>query len=82
MTMPVTCPVDAFLESVAQGWPLTMRTWWMGVVWDREVGLSLVASMIGRCSSWGGAATMGGGGAEAGAGAMGTLLGTGGFGRT
>lgn len=83
MTMPVRAPgacwVLAEMAAGTQGWPLTMRTWWMGPAEEgREEAASLVVSIKGRCSSWG-AAIMGGGGA----GAMGTLLlGVAGLGRT
>lgn len=72
MTMPVSGAAPVLL----QGWPLTMRTWWMGADDDSE-DESLVANMTGRCSNWG-AAIMGGGGA----GAIGTLVGVASFGRT
>lgn len=72
MTMPVNGAVPVLL----QGWPLTMRTWWMGAAEGSEDD-SLVANMTGLCSNWG-AAIIGGGGA----GAMGTLVGVASFGRT
>lgn len=72
MTMPARGVVPVLL----QGWPLTMRTWWMGAV-EGSGEDSLVASITGLCSSCG-AAIMGGGGA----GAMGTLLDVAGLGLT
>lgn len=78
--MPVTCvvpPVTAVvvLSMVAHCCPFTMRTWWMGPVEAGRDDVSFVVSIRGRWIR--GAATIGGG-----AGAMGTLMGMGGFGRT
>lgn len=72
----MTIPARGAEPGLPQGWPLTMRTWWMGAA-DGSEDVSLVASMTGRCSSWG-AAIMGGGGA----GAMGMPAGAAGFGLT
>lgn len=82
ITMPVTVPVcwPLLAPEEAHGWPLTMRTWWMGPALEvSEEELNLVVSITGpRWSNWG-AAIMAGGGA----GAIGTLLlGVTGFGRT
>lgn len=79
ITMPVTWPVLAPVEGPVlgmQGWPLTMRTWWIGPDEVDRADVNLVVSMTGLWSNCG-AAIMGGG-----AGAMGTLLGVAGFGRT
>lgn len=79
MTIPVTCAVPAVsaaFSTTAHCCPFTMRTWWMGPAEAGNDDVSLVASIRGLWIK--GAATMGGGGA----GAMGTLLGVGGFGRT
>lgn len=72
----MTMPASGVAPGLPQGWPLTMRTWWMGAA-DGSEDVSLVASMTGRCSSWG-AAIMGGGGA----GAMGMVAGAAGLGLT
>lgn len=72
----MTMPVSGVAPVLLQGVPLTMRTWWMGAA-DASEDDSLVASITGRCSSWG-AAIMGGGGA----GAMCTLVGAAGLGLT
>lgn len=72
MTMPVRGVVPVLL----QGWPLTIRTWWMGAA-EGNGDDSLVASITGLWSSCG-AAIMGGGGA----GAIGTLVDVAGFGLT
>lgn len=72
----MTMPASGAAPGLPQGWPLTMRTWWIGAA-DGSEDVSLVASMTGRCSSWG-AAIMGGGGA----GAMGMAAGVAGFGLT
>ena len=82
MTMPATGAAGGvWAVAAAQGWPLTMRTWCTGPAEGANEGAregaSEGASISGRCSSWG-AAIMGGGGA----GAMATLLGAAGFGRT
>lgn len=79
--MPVTCvvlpvTVVVVLSMVAHCCPFTMRTWWMGPAEAGRDDVSFVVSIRGRWIR--GAATMGGGGA----GAMGTLMGMGGFGRT
>lgn len=78
--MPVTCVVPpvtvvVVLSMVAHCCPFTMRTWWMGPVEAGRDDVSFVVSIRGRWIR--GAATIGGG-----AGAMGTLMGMGGFGRT
>lgn len=72
----MTMPVRGAEPALPQGWPLTMRTWWMGAE-DGSEADSLVVNMTGLCSSWG-AAIMGGGGA----GAMGTLVGVASLGLT
>lgn len=78
--MPVTCVVPpvtvvVVLSMAAHCCPFTMRTWWMGPVEAGRDDVSFVVSIRGRWIR--GAATIGGG-----AGAMGTLMGMGGFGRT
>lgn len=77
VTWPVLAPVEGMVLGMVQGWPLTMRTWWMGPAEAGSADVNFVVSMTGLWSSCG-AAIMGGGGA----GAMGTLLGVAGFGRT
>lgn len=52
MTMPVSWADGRVLVMLAQGWPFTMRTWWMGpVVEASEVEVSLVVNMTGRWRS-------------------------------
>lgn len=47
VTWPVLAPVEGTVLGMAQGWPLTMRTWWMGPAEAGNADVNLVASMTG-----------------------------------